>query len=311
MDGDEKALIIAAAVLGLILVTMLIFGALYKSFLSQYAQAYDSSYRRPSFDKSPVRSPRSSTDSAADKKYSAGPVHIKLSNQPTSEGGGYARPNSLGSSPNKPLNQTNNEVPTIMESNVDNVFAENPNDQMEFGNTTLEGQTTWTNNPASGNEFFSADEQARIWQELRDAEEKAGNDEPSASDKAKEAALKAQVEGEYVVPVPDDPPKVVTPPPPPPPPPVEEDDQSNTSAFDPSTSFDTNPVIPSNKPVQEPESVPTSPTINHGPGYIDPSGLESASVSYLDPTNSSMTMTMGGDIAQAEMGVNADNEWWK
>lgn len=56
-------------------------------------------------------------------------------------------------------------------------------------------QTTKSNDWASedaGNEFFSADEQARIWQELREAEEKAAKGGPTAADQAASRAQEAK-----------------------------------------------------------------------------------------------------------------------
>jgi len=293
MENDQKILVIAAAVLALILVTLLIFGALYRSFVANYARAYDSP-THPAYYAEGNQSHQSQNPDPAASRIN-GPVQIKLNNHPV---GGYADPSAVNMTDDSEV-----PSPTVQETNIDNtndVFEPFEEDtKMDFGNTVVQdnqdADDDWTIEQPQGNEFFSADEQARIWQELREAESNAATNEPSATDKAKAAARSAA--GDYIVPddMAQNQPQMterqmaesMLPQP-------VEVSNSDDAPFDSSAQFYEAPVSKHDK----------SNTL--GGGYIDPSDLAKTGASYVSPIYG-----VAGDMSTAEMGVNADNEWWK
>jgi len=235
------------------------------------------------------KSPRASStlshqNSDFEVKQYGNPVQIKLNAGPGSVGDGYAHPSTL------------NEPSTNMqETNIDSVFAED--EEMEFGNTVVKANVDdeWTVEKPQGNEFFSADEQARIWQELREAENKATTNEPSAAEKAKVAAKNAKGD-RYIVP--EAPVNVVN---------VSGMDvysdpvnNSNDAPFDLNTEFSA-----TSPPTPPPILVPA--VVDQGPGYIDPNNLAEGQsvVSYLDPAHVEIVET---NTAQVE---DNDDAWWK
>lgn len=171
LDDDEKILIIAAAVLATVLFTMLCFAALYRTFMNQYATAYDNQIRQLApFNASP--SPQGGAGMS--------PVTIKLSDTiPMQDMAPMATNPMLPVDPPKSVNL--------------------PKPVPAWGSST--GSADWNAPTADSavdkNEFFSANEQARIWAELREAEQNA--ETTSASVRSARTAAKTAAAAEHVV----------------------------------------------------------------------------------------------------------------
>lgn len=178
--ADEKILIIASAVLGTILVTLMCFAALYKSFLSQYANAYDSHLKllNPfnAGDTAIAMTPQTPTSPPLNQ------VQIKLASTPSN--------NDFEVS-------TNTVTNTVAETSFAKAAAASyaPPDTglspASNAGTPLEAWGSPTS-PQEDGEFFSADEQAKIWAELREAENDAAGASGSV-DAARAAAASANM----------------------------------------------------------------------------------------------------------------------
>eukprot|EP00041_Stephanoeca_diplocostata_P007963 m.114026 g.114026 ORF g.114026 m.114026 type:complete len:313 (+) comp17115_c0_seq2:232-1170(+) len=200
LDSDEKALIMAAAVLGTILFSIIAFAVLYRTFLAQYAQAYNKqmammnmppggmvttsnpAYKDPVPQRSPTgfanymnpdaMSPGTPASQAAMPK-----TQIKLSDPPKKAVTvkpmiGVAAPKA--ESPPKSVTWGTTTVQDPLESGVTS------------SNATKAPENDWGSENAT-NEFFSADEQAKIWAELREAEEQHSG-APSGAEVARSKA---------------------------------------------------------------------------------------------------------------------------
>lgn len=281
VDTNEKVLIIASAVLGTILVSLLCFAALYKSFLAQYASAYDNHVKM------------------------LNPFSADMVGRPDSALAGASAPGSPG------LNQVQIKLASSPSTNDFEVVQPAPKiAETSFGSGNIGGKATspaaeghggttpaWgsPSNEADEGEFFSADEQARIWAELREAEKNAASVSVSV-DAARAAAAEAAT-GEYVETFAstanigmaqsvsavnvnsgalDD----------------DDDDDANTKfGFDEAdlnmSGMSSNVGSPIQSPAQPPD-------------YIDGNHLEATGQTFSGPGSPG-----------SPMGVNADNEWWK
>jgi hypothetical protein len=280
VETDEKVLIIASAVLGTILVSLLCFAALYKSFLAQYASAYDSHVKMLNpFSADMVGRPDSALAGASPAgSPGLNQVQIKLASSPSTNDFDVVQPAQ--------------PAPKIAETSFGSGYSGKATSPVAGGH----GGTTpaWgsPSNEADEGEFFSADEQARIWAELREAENNAAG--ASVSVNAARTAAAAAATGEYVetfasqanvgmaqsvtvnvnAGLDDD------------------DDDANTKfGFDEAdlnmSGMSSNAGSPARSPAQPPD-------------YIDGNHLEATGQTFSGP----------GSPA-SPMGVNADNEWWK